>query len=85
MLLADLHSPERVIAEIKAELGCDDLTATFARCILTDQVDVQTFVAYREDCRARGDYKTADWIRSALAWKSIKLEDTVTKTRIKNL
>jgi len=85
MLVADLHGAQRVSADVKAELGFDDLTAAFAECILSGSIDWPVFVAYRARCRAEGDYKTADWIRDELARQGGKLEDTPTKTRIKTI
>ena len=83
MLLADLHGTQCVSADVKAELGLDDLTAAFAECILSGAIAWPVFVAYRARCREEGDYKTADWIRDELARQGIKLEDTATKTRIR--
>jgi cysteinyl-tRNA synthetase len=61
----------------------DGITAEFADCILQDRVDVRVFVAYREDCRERKDFKTSDWIRDRLAQCGVKIDDTRRGTRVK--
>lgn len=63
------------VGQLCSELGLDVLTAEFTKMVLEGRWDLSLVVAYRDDCRKRRDYKTADRLRVELVQHGYLVRD----------